>query len=81
MRLRDWEPKDWYKIKNRLADTVFDGYELVDKTREAILSELEKKSISFQHSCSPLLSGYKVKDPTLIIEPPMYLINLGEPLK
>jgi hypothetical protein len=90
MRLRDWKPDNWEGLKKsfkkvyREVDTDY-HYPLtrvdIEQVRESILSELEKKVIRFQHSCNPCLTGLEVKDPTLVIEPPMYLIDLGDPLK
>lgn len=75
MKLRDWKPINWEEIKRDLY-----GVE-IEQIRETILKELEKKSTRLEHSCNPPILGYKVKNPTLVIEPPMYLINLGEPIK
>ena len=85
MNLVDWRPKNWYSIKQDLIgeckDERQDIDELLEGVRRALLSELQKKVIKFQHSCNPCLTGLEVKDPTLVIEPPMYLIDLGDPLK
>lgn len=86
MKLRDWKPDNWEDIKKVLIEDFFSSYprtedEKVEIIREIILKELGKKSIRLEHSCNPSVLGYKVKDPTLVIEPPMYLINLGEPIK
>lgn len=86
MSLRDWKPSNWEKVKKGLIEDFFGSYpktedEKVEIVREAVLLELEKRSIRLEHSCNPSILGYKVKDPTLVIEPPMYLINLGEPIK
>lgn len=80
MRLRDWKPDNWDRESRKLAsETRFDSYELVEFIRIYLMESLEKKSIKLQHSCNPFLTGLEVKDPTIVIEPPMYLINLGEP--
>ena len=90
MKLRDWKPDNWETLKKVLKrgyTEVDSGYNYtlyevdLEKVRQTILSELEKRVIRFQHSCNPCLTGLEVKDPTLVIEPPMYLIDLGDPLK
>lgn len=81
MKLVNWEPEDWSIIKNRLAETVYDPYDLIEGVRKILLTELQRKVVKFQHSCNPSLTGQEVPNPSLVIEPPMYLINLGDPLK
>jgi len=90
MRLKDWKPDGWDELKKILKKgytEVDTGYPYtlysvdLEQVRQTILSELEKKVIKFQHSCNPPLTGLEVKNPSIIIEPPMYLIDLGEPLK
>lgn len=84
MKLRDWKPDNWQEIKDFATSTYYKHDDLesaFNDLRMYLMNSLEKKVIPFQHSCRPPISGKEVKNPTLVIEPPMYLIDLGEPLR